>query len=671
MSIDKAKKLKDTLKKIPNLPGIYKMIDEENRVIYLGKAKNLKNRVKSYFQKNYSHSSRTKVLLEKVENIEFITVDSDLEAIILEHNLLKQLKPKYNVIMKDDKSFVYIKITKEDFPRIEIVRKPEKDNAKYIGPKTSTQKVKDTLKILKSLFPYRHCGLNIKLLKENEIPPHLVEVSNKIIKYPCLDYHIKKCSGPCIGMIGKEKYMEMIQNVVLFLEGKSDFLMLELKKNMTNYAANKQFEKAAKIRDKLRQLENISERQKISSPDRKDTDIINYLINDQKAYFNLFQTRNGNLTGQENFIYEAKLEENNTSSSEVLETFLKDYYTQTNDIPKEILLPHNTENLEEIRQYLNIELQINPEFLIPKIGEKIKLLEMSLNNAKIYADRNRPSWKEENNENSKTLKILSKALELKEDAKRIECYDISHFGGTNTVASMVVFENGAPKSKDYRKFKLKSLNGKIDDFKSMEEILKRRLAYLNNTPFKLKKIKKDNKYILEIATKKIEMTFDKPKPKNLILKFQTSEKIKKSLKCILLELAKKEKISKIYFNAPPKEKEWLFTQGFEEIKDPSQKNNLCFYVSKHKKDQSFNKKPDLIIIDGGKGQLKSALKAINEFNLKIPMISLAKKFEEIFLPEKNIPIILRKNSKELKLIQRIRDEAHRFAITFQKNSRSF
>ncbi len=671
MSEDKAKKLKNILTKLPSSPGIYKMLDEEGLVIYLGKAKNLKHRVKSYFQKNYSHSSRTKVLLEKVENIDFIAVDSDLEATILEHNLLKQLKPKYNVIMKDDKSYVYIKITKEDFPRIEIVRKPEKDNAKYIGPKTSTQKVKDTLKLLKSLFPYRHCGLSIKLLKENEIPPHEVEIGNKVIKYPCLDYHIKKCSAPCIGMIGKEKYMETIQNVVLFLEGKSDFLIEELKSKMAKFALDKQFEKAAKLRDKLKQIENISEKQKISSPDRKDSDIINYLINDKRAYFNLFQIRNGNLTGQENFVYEAKLEENNTSSSEVLETFLKDYYLQTNDLPKEILIPHETENAEEIEKFIENQREKKVNLIIPKIGEKIKLLEMSLNNAKIFADRSRPSWKEESDDNTNALKKLSKSVKLKSPAKRMECYDISHFGGTNTVASMVVFENGAPKPKEYRKFKLKTLNGTIDDFKSMEEILKRRLAYLEERKWSMKKIKNKNQYEIKLSKKTFKIEFEKPKVKTLILKSEIPKEIKNIIKIILLEIAKKEKIAKVYCNYSNKEKEQLLLQGFEELKNTTENQNLCFYVSKHKLDESFSKKPDLIIIDGGKGQLKSATKAMKERNLKIPMISLAKKFEEIFLPTKSDPIILKKNSPELRLLQRIRDEAHRFAITFQKNSRSF
>lgn len=670
---DKAKKFKELLKDMPTKPGIYKMLDSENIVIYVGKAKNLKNRVKNYFQKNYFHSSRTKILLEKVENIEYIAVDSELEAIILERNLLKQLKPKYNVIMKDDKSFVYIKITKEDFPRIELVRNIQKDGSKYIGPKTSSKKIKESLKILKKLFPYRHCALNIELIKENKTLPNVVEISNKVIKYPCLDYHIKKCAAPCIGNVSKEDYNSIIKNISLFLEGKNEMLIKELKEKMFYLAEKKQFEKAASIRDKLKQLENIGEKQKITTIERKDSDIINYLITDKKAYFNLFQIRNGTLTGQENFIYEAKLEENFESSSEVLETFIKDYYTKATDIPKEIVIPHTTEDIETTTKYLKSELNHSLKFIVPQIGEKEKLLKMSLNNAKIFADRHKPSWQEESPENNDAVKELSKILKLNNIAKRIECFDISHFGGTNTVASMVVFENGVPKKSYYRKFKLKTLEGKIDDFKSMEEVLKRRLLYLTNEKILITKIKNKNKYKISLKTEKYEIEFEKNK-KNLIILNDLQKNL--PLKTIFTKISKKEKISKIYINCLKKDKEDYLSQGFEELKNQDDKEidqytKLTFITNKHKLDESFLERPNLIIIDGGKGQLSSASKSKNSLQLDIPMIGLAKKNEEIFTEKNSTPIILNKKSLSLKLLQRIRDEAHRFAITFQKQSRTF
>lgn len=678
MKEDKAKRLKKIISNAPKAPGIYKMIDKDGLVIYIGKANSIKHRLGQYFQKNYSHSTRTEILLEKVENIEFIAVDSELEAVIFEHNLIKQLKPKYNVIMKDDKSYIYIKITNEDFPRIELVRKPEKDNAKYIGPKTSTHKVKNTLKLLKSIFPYRHCALKIKELKENPTAPHIVEVQNKVIEYPCLDYHIKKCQAPCIGAISSKKYKETIKNVRQFLEGKGDSLISELKEKMQNYAIEKKFEKAAKIRDKLQQIESIMERQKISSPDKKDTDIINYLINDQRAYFNLFQIRNGTLTGQENFILDSKLEKDGTISSEVLETFIKDYYLLASDLAKEILIPHSIENEKEITDFLLKERNSKIKIIIPKIGNKNKLLEMSLNNAKIFADRHKPSWKEESTENEDASKSLSKLLKIK-SAKRMECYDISHFGGTNTVASMVVFENGVPKSKDYRKFILKTLNNQIDDFKSMEEVLTRRLAYLTKEQIQVKKIKNKNSY--EISTKETSsiINLEYPKEKTAIITEEIDEKIIKNIKQILIQISKKEQFKKLYIRTNKKQLDLFMTQGFEEIKkvpefiEKKKKNEeiLCFYTYKHKEDESFNKSPDLIIIDGGKGQLKSAKKALKKLEIKIPVISIAKKLEEIFIPGKKESIILKKSDSKLKLIQRIRDEAHRFAISFQKNSRTF
>ncbi|MEK7085593.1 MAG: excinuclease ABC subunit UvrC, partial [Patescibacteria group bacterium] len=294
------KNLQKVLKNLPKAPGVYKMIDKEGRVIYVGKAKDVSKRIKQYFQKNYEHSTRTRKLLENVTNIETIIVDSELEAVILEHNLIKQLQPKYNVIMKDDKNYVYIKITLEDFPRVQIVSRIEKDNAKYIGPKTAAHKVQETFKILKKIFPFRHCGLDIKIIKDNE-----VEITNKVIKYPCLDYYIKRCIAPCIGKCSIKEYQKIIKNVENFLEGKTENILKDLKRQMQEYSAAKNFEKAAKIRDKLLKIEEIVERQKVQDQNQEDKDVINYCVSQDRAYFNLFQIRDGKLIGQENFTLSA------------------------------------------------------------------------------------------------------------------------------------------------------------------------------------------------------------------------------------------------------------------------------------------------------------------------------------------------------------------------------
>ena len=707
-------KILNVLKKLPDQAGIYKMYNEENTIIYIGKAKNLKKRVKQYFQKNYNHSTRTKKLLENVRDIKFTSVDSELEAIILENNLIKEFKPKYNILLKDDKSYVYIKITKENFPRIQIVRQIQKDNATYYGPKTASGKVKDTLKLIKKLFPYRHCNLDISLKIENKIIPHEVEVTNKVIKYPCLDFHIKRCIAPCIGRTSIEEYKKIIDDVKNFLEGKGDEVIKNLKIEMYNFAELKKFEKAAKIRDKINKIKELLEKQKISDPNRKDTDIINYIITQNKAFFNLFQIRDGNLIGQENFKFTATDYEENENSEEVLESFIKQYYEVAKDLPKEILVPHKFENIKEHEEIINEIADKKLKIIIPKIGEKIKLLELSLKNAKIYADRNKTNWLNEDETTIHATKELKKILNIKTELKRIECYDISHLSGTNTVGSMVVFEKGAPKKSMYRKFNIKTVKDKPDDFKSMYEILLRRLKRIKEekkleNKEKRKYQKKDN----EIISKELEnLVIEKDKTdlkdfyilekdnktiigfvalKNHsdkvheIYALWVSEKFRKQNfgEKLLKEIINKSSNKRIYIYSSEKLLDFYLKTGFEEIKKTPEElkntNQICslstkkftliYDKNKHIKDESFSKIPDLLIIDGGKGQLKQALKVLKELDLKIPHISLAKRLEEIFIPGEKTSIILEKNNEALKLLQRARDEAHRFAVTFQREKR--
>lgn len=686
------------------------MIDKEGRVIYLGKAKDLSKRVKQYFQKDYQHSTRTRKLLENVADIETIGVDSDLEAIILEHNLIKQLQPKYNVIMKDDKNYVYIKITKEDFPRIQLVRKIEKDNAKYIGPKTAAHKVKETLKMLKKLFPFRHCNLDIK-----QLPNSAVEVTHKTIKYPCLDYYIKRCIAPCIAKCNIEEYREIIKNVENFLEGKSDHILVDLKQKMQNFATKKEFEKAVKIRDKIKKIEAILETQKVQDQNQTDKDIINYCITQHKAYFNLFQIRDGKLIGQENFILSA-IDIQEEQDNEVLSSFLKQYYPIATDIPREIYLPHEPQEIEEIESLINRESQKKISIIVPKIGIKNKLLEMSLNNARIFADRNKPAWKEESQNNEKALKELQALLKIDKPLKRIECYDISHLSGTNTVGSMIVFENGAPKNNLYRKFKLKTIDNKPDDYKSMEEVLYRRFSKIaleaSQTDYKFRKAtKKDDNFIQNERKKAgLDITNDAREIFYLIEKNkkikgfagldQKSEKVtrikglwinpeergKKLGYKLLKSIVQKAKTKRVYLFCEKELLDYYLMVGFELINEippdlskeyrelkktfTSELHCLVYDKNKHREDESFKQIPNLIIIDGGKGQLSSATKILNQLELKIPYISLAKQLEEIFLPNQPNPIILDHHNETLKILQRARDEAHRFAISYNRDLRS-
>ncbi|MDP2642628.1 MAG: excinuclease ABC subunit UvrC [Candidatus Peregrinibacteria bacterium] len=707
------KESKKILEKAPSSPGIYKMINEEGIVLYVGKAKDIKKRLRQYFQKDYQHSTRTKKLLENTAKIDFTSVDTELEAIIFESNLIKQLQPKYNILMKDDKNYVYIKITNEDFPRIQIVRKVEKDGAKYIGPKTAAHKVETTFKILKTIFPFRHCNLDIKFKKKLEIDNE-VEVGNKVIKYPCLDYYIKTCAAPCIGKITKEEYAEIIKNVENFLSGKADPIVKDMKEKMQKLAANREFEKAGKLRDKLKKVGEILEKQKVSDPNQEDKDVINYYITQNKAYFNLFQIRDGKLIGQENFTLSAEAAEEN-ESTEILEAFIKQYYKIATDIPKEILISHEIEDKNEIEKILSEEKKSKVEIVVPKIGNKNKLLEMSLNNAKIYADRQKPSWKVESEFTKEGTQELQKLLKLETPLKRIECYDISHLGGTETVGSMVVFQNGIPKNNLYRKFKLRTIEGHPDDYKSMQEVLTRRFSKIT-ADYKAKD------YIFKKATKKYEKEINKNIKKNNLTEgidlknFYTLEKNKKTLAAfaalqehgnsvaqinsffvmpkergnkigrkLLKNIIEKTKSKRIYIICKNSLLDYYAMIGFEEIKKVPQelektfnsckaceKNTLAmaYDKNKHKPDESFLQIPDLIIIDGGKGQLSVATKVMQELELKIPHISLAKQLEEIFTPENKTSIILDKTNAALKLLQRIRDEAHRFAITYNKERRT-
>ncbi|MFH1533581.1 MAG: excinuclease ABC subunit UvrC [Nitrospirota bacterium] len=684
------KKIKKILNDLPHTPGVYKMLNDKKEIIYIGKAKDLSKRVRQYFQKQ-DHAIKTQKLLENVVDIKFTTVDSDLEAILLETTLIKKHQPKYNVLMKDGKNYVYIKITDEDFPRIQIVRKIEKDGAKYFGPKSAANKVTETFKVLKKILPFRHCSLDIKSLGGKK-----VEVTRKTIKYPCLDYYIKKCVAPCIGKCTKSEYQQIIKNVENFLKGKANDILTSLNEEMQMWAQTKEFEKAGKIRDKIQKIKNILEKQKVSDPNQTDKDIINYCIIHEKAYFNLFQIRDGKLINQENFILSAK-HTDSEDSQEVLESFITQYYHLATDIPKEILIPHKIENSAPLSKLFK------SKFIIPVRGTKNKLLEMSLKNAQIYADRNKPSWQQESELTKNAVKSLQETLKLKNPLKRIECYDISHLSGTDTVGSMIVFTRGVPEKAMYRKFRIRTIEGNPNDYKSLEEVLTRRfLKIAREIEFKdyvFKKARKKDKEIIEKhnnvdvenSGRQFYVLEKNKKVKGFIAIHEHSKKVSEITNLYILKSERGKKLGyKIIKNAIHKAKskrvyglckkellEYYQLFGFEEVKKMPEdlckvKNRICIVYDKlkHKPDKSFTQIPDLVVIDGGKGQLSAGTKVFKKLNLKIPYISLAKKLEEIFILGKTRSLILKKNNEALKLLQRARDEAHRFAISYNKNLRA-
>lgn len=709
-----SKTIESLLKKLPQTPGVYKFKDSEGKVLYVGKAKNLKNRVKTYFVKQKNRAVRTEKLVSKVVDIEWIEVGSDWEAILLETNLIKELKPKYNVLMKDDKNFVYIKITKnEDYPRIKIVRKVIDDGSKYFGPKTSAHKVKKTLLLLQKLFKYRSCDLGI------DWSDGKVKISNKSIAYPCLDFHIKRCEAPCIAKISPEEYRQSIEQIELFLEGNTSSIEESLKQQIQSCIDSKSFEKAVILRDKLLSIQDLMKDQRVTSPEQENMDVISFVLSENKAYFNLFMLRSGKLINQENFVLSAPgyIEGEESFASDVLESFLYQYYERAIDIPKTILTP--LEILEEdfFNSWLKQKKGKSVYLKFPQRGKKNDLLNLAQANALSFKKQHVARWAGFSEDDGNAMEELKKILELPRLPKRIECYDISHLSGEDTVASMVVFENGHPKKSDYRKFKLKHLEeGKIDDFASMKEILDRRLRYLSKgvLDYKVKKAssKKHKEDILLLknewydckevgeeykehfivydGTTPVAIVWMSPgKNQTFLLRslFVTRSYRGQGIASALIRYAaKKLKAKRIYLSCFDDVLKFYENNGFEVVKSmpkefrvryldqverehPDKTIYILAFDPLKNYDKSFNAKPDLIIIDGGKGQLSSAIKSRNAHNLKIPMIGLAKREEDVYLEGKSLPVLIPKENDSLKLLQKLRNEAHRFAITFQRKSR--
>lgn len=545
--------LLEQIKLVPTQPGCYLYYDKEGTIIYVGKAKNLKRRVYSYFHKQHE-SPKTNILVSQIEKLEYIITDSEVEALILESHLIKQHKPKYNILLKDDKKYPYFLITDEDFPRIQVVRKKNlnPDKGRFYGPYTDVGAMYATLDFLKRLFPLKQCK------------------TPKFTNRPCLYYHIGKCLAPCQGKVTPEEYQKLIQQVELFLSGKQSELLKQIQVQMQKYAESEQFEKAAKMRDSYLDLQKTLERQKVVYENTKlNEDIIAVLYEDGILAIVIMMIREGRLIDKKDFTYFV----DNVDKTEYFETFFRDYYTNLKlEFPDKII----SKDLEEIG-----EKELYQDWLKILSGKKVtisygkgkykELYELALKNAtNLLENAKLKKMAQIRDDFNEVGSYLAEKLQLTNFPNRIECYDISHIQGTNTVASMVVFQNGLPKKTAYRKFKIKSTEGKPDDFLSMKEVLSRRLSRLG-------------------------------------------------------------------------EPKW--------------------------------EKPDLIIIDGGKGQLSSVMQIVEEMGVKvgkggIDFVSLAKREEEVFLPNQSDSILLPRDSNALYLIQRIRDEAHRFAITFHRDLRS-
>jgi len=553
--------LKGVLDTLPVKPGCYIMKNASGDVIYVGKAINLRSRVRSYFQERADLDRKTGKLVAQVADLEWIVVGSELEALILEMNLIKKHRPRFNVRLKDDKRYPYIKVhLASPFPKVTVTRQMIRDGSRYFGPYTSVWAVHQTLDLLRRIFPYLTC--------DREITGHDAR--------PCLYYDIKLCSGPCIGAIDQAGYAQLINDLCAFLDGKTDSIVKRLQQEMAEAAEGLNFEKAAQLRDQLQSIERVVEKQKVITSEEGNSDVLAIARADNEACIQVFFIRNGRLMGREYFIMEGTEE---TSDDEVMGAFIKQFYTEAAVIPDRVLLPNEVEEAQIIRQWLNARRGGSKvEFKVPRRGTSRDLVEMATENAVETLQALRTQWEADKNKQTQALMEIQQALGLPEPPNRIECYDISNTQGTASVGSMVVFEQGTPSRGLYRHFNIKSVVGP-DDFASMEEVLTRRF------------------------------------------------------------------------------KRWQAAQEKQQVGA--------------KPDPSFAKLPDLLIVDGGKGQLGRAVNVLEQFDLrdKVPLVGLAKQQEELFQPGRRDSIILPRHSQGLYLLQRIRDEAHRFAITAHRKAR--
>lgn len=556
--------IEEKLKNLPDKPGVYIMRDDQNQIIYVGKAINLKNRVRQYFQHTKNQLAKVYAMVENIYDFDYIITKNELEALILECNLIKKHRPKYNVTLKDDKHYPYIKITlNESYPRVIIVREIKKDKGKYFGPYADSKAVKQTIDLIQRIFPIRDCNKDIERIMGSE--------------RPCLNAHINRCIAPCTGKVSKEEYDSIIKDICLFLEGKQQKLINGLVKRMDDYAENLEFERAAEVRDQLSAVNKINEEQIAISSKLEDLDVIAYDTKSNLVSVQVFFIRMGKLIGRENFFL---TDEEKSDEAEVVGSFIKQYYNKAIFVPKTILIPIEIEDKELLDKWLSEKKGSKVKILIPHRGNKRKLLQMAQDNAKESLRIEIEKHEKSKGKTSKLFDELALYLGLSGSIHRIEAFDISNIQGVDNVGSMIVFERGKPVKKHYRRFRIKGFEGQ-DDYGSLREIIGRR-----------------------------------------------------------------------------------FQHGFDERNSIENKNSDY-------KNTKFALFPDLLLIDGGLGQVNAVKAVIEKFDLSIPVCGMFKdnKHRTKGIVFNNKEIILPKNTEVFKLIIRIQDEAHRFAITYHRSLR--
>ena len=614
-------KIQSVLNSLPHKPGIYIMKDVEGTILYVGKAISLFNRVRSYFQESTDLSPKNRSMVAKIDDIEFLVVKNEVEALVLESNYIKQYRPKYNVLLRDDKSYPYIKVAlTEDFPRVYRVRSFKHDGNRYFGPYTNSGAVDATLDLLNKLFAYRTCRYDAS----NWATPRTGEPpagwKPKLLTRPCTQYYIHRCGAPCVANVSREEYDQVIKQVILFLEGKHDEVLKDLYTKMERAAEDLNFEEAARIRDRIKAVEKVLEKQRIINTEgQDDQDVVALASGDDETCAQVFFFRSGKLVGREYFILQGTRD---SSPGEIMASFLQQFYETSPHVPAEVIVEVEPDDRAVLQNWLREKRkQLGAsnggsravEIAVPKRGDKVRLVEMVKQNAGEVLEQQRIKWLTDSQKTQMALEELQEVLNLVTPPQRIECYDISNTQGTNSVGAMVVFEGGRPKNSEYRRFKIKTVEG-ANDYASHQEVLRRRFR---------KVATQQERSVEEEATAVVDKTSG--------LRDGDEEGV---------ELENEQAGEQM-------QHDWAL--------------------------------PDLIIIDGGKGQLNAAMEVMNGLKLDIPTIGVAKEegshtklatAEEIYIPGSPDPIVLPRNSQGLYLLQRIRDEAHRFSITYHRKVRS-
>ncbi|HEY0756183.1 MAG TPA: excinuclease ABC subunit UvrC [Ktedonobacteraceae bacterium] len=643
-------KIQSVLNSLPHKPGIYLMKDAGGTIIYVGKAISLFQRVRSYFQEATDHSPKNRSMVAKIEDIEFLVVQNEVEALVLESNFIKQYRPKYNVLLRDDKSYPYIKVSlNEDFPRVYRVRSFAHDGNRYFGPYTNSGAVDATLDLLNKLFAFRTCRYDGSAWAPPATGEPPASWKQKLLARPCTQYYIHRCIAPCVAYATREEYNTIIKQVILFLEGRHDEVVKNLEAQMERAAENLNFEEAARIRDRIKAVERVLEKQRIISTEgQDDQDVIALASQDDETCAQVFFFRAGKLVGREFFILQGTRD---SSPDEIMRSFFQQFYESVPHIPAEIIVEAEPEDKAALQSWLKEKRHGAVAIIEPKRGEKLRLVEMVRQNAREVLEQQRIKWLSDSQKTQLALEELQEALNLAIPPQRIECYDISNTQGTNSVGAMVVFESGRPRNSEYRRFKIKTVEG-ANDYASHQEVLRRRF----------RKAASQQETALEVEAEIViadgsQLSTNAEASAN-VDDLVEAQNTRKQILTLAAETAGE-------VGAATEEHGIAGIEQGEQVQVHDQGHEWAL--------------PDLVIIDGGRGHLSAALEVMRELRLDIPTIGVAKEegshsklntAEEIYIPGASEPLILPRTSQGLYLLQRIRDEAHRFSITYHRKLRT-